>query len=102
MTAKNWATPPIDMEQAAAALGISRRTLTDAIKGLPFFELRGRKKVFYPEHIASLRREMHQCASRSNGLTAGRTFTALDPMASASDALSKLEILAKQRKRGHR
>lgn len=49
---------PLDMNGAAEALGIARRTLTDALKRLPFYELRGRKKVFYPEHIARLRKEL--------------------------------------------
>jgi hypothetical protein len=49
------------MDGAAEALGISRRTLVDAIKDLPYYELRGRKKVFYPEHIKQLRKGMHEC-----------------------------------------
>ena len=48
---------PLNMDQAALVLGISRRTLTDLLKAHPHYELRGRvEKVFYAEHIAKLRR----------------------------------------------
>ena len=43
---------PVDMDGAAVALGISRRTLVDIIKRHPHFERRGARKVFYPEHIS--------------------------------------------------
>ncbi len=43
---------PVDMEGAAALLGIARRTLVDVIRHNPHYEKRGVKKVFYPEHIA--------------------------------------------------
>lgn len=93
----DWADTPLNMDGAAVALGISRRTLTDAVKSLPYYELRGRnKKVFYPEHIQQLRRGMNRCALQSNGLMDGHTFTALAPMAVGSDALSELAMLAKQ------
>ena len=46
------------MNEAAESLGISRRTLSDWLKRAPYYELRGRKKVFYPEHIMSLRKEI--------------------------------------------
>ena len=92
-----WAIQPLGMDDAAKALGISRRTLVDVLKRLPYFEARGSKKVFYPEHIASLRREMHECACRSNGSTDGRTSPAPAPMVRASDALSKLKTLAARR-----
>jgi hypothetical protein len=46
---------PVDMEGAAALLGIARRTLVDVIRHNPHYEKRGVKKVFYPEHIALLR-----------------------------------------------
>ena len=45
---------PLTMNQAAVALGVSRRTLTESLKRLPYYELRGVKKVFYPEHIDAL------------------------------------------------
>lgn len=50
-----WAVEPIDMAGAAATLGVSRRTLVDALKDYPHYERRGSKKVFYPEHIKALR-----------------------------------------------
>ena len=89
---------PLGMSGAAEVLGVSRRTLTDTIKRLPHYELRGSKKVFYPEHIAQLRQGMHECACKSNGSTDGRKSMAPVLMASASDALSKLRTMAKQRK----
>jgi hypothetical protein len=86
------------MDGAAVALGISRRSLVYAIKLHPHYELRGNRKVFYPEHIDRLRRDMHECASKSDGLMAGLMHTGPVPMASASDALSKLKTLVAQKK----
>jgi hypothetical protein len=45
---------PVDMDGAAAVLGIARRTLVDVIRDHPHYERRGTRKVFYPEHIALL------------------------------------------------
>jgi hypothetical protein len=90
------------MNKAASALGISRRTLIDTIKDFPQFEYRGSKKMFYPEHIATLRREMHRCASKSNGPKVGHLPTARVPMVSGSDALSKLKTLAVQKSLGRK
>ena len=89
---------PLNMDEAAERLGVSRRTLTDALKRLPYYELRGRKKVFYPEHIAQLRQGMHECAFKSDGSTAGLMPTAPGLMVSGSAALSALRMLAAQRK----
>lgn len=93
---------PLSMDEAALALGVSRRFLTESLKGLPFYELRGPKKVFYPEHISALRREMHRCALKSSGETVGPMPAALVPMAGESGALSKLEIVVAQKKRARR
>ena len=90
--------PPLNMDEAAHRLGISRRTLSDALKRLPYYELRGRKKVFYPEHIAQLRQGMHECAFKSDGSTVGPMPTAPGLMVSGSAALSALRTLAAQRK----
>lgn len=95
----NFPAKPLDMAGAAQVLGISRRTLTDALKTLPHYELRGRKKVFYPEHIAQLRQGMHECAYKSNGSTVGRMSMGPALTASASGALSALKTLVEQRKR---
>jgi hypothetical protein len=92
--------PPLTMDEAAERLGVSRRTLSAALRELPFFEARGRKKVFYPEHITQLRQGMHECAFKSNGSTAGHMPTAPVLMASASAALSALKTLAEPKKRG--
>lgn len=95
--------PPLDMHGAAQALGISRRTLHDVVKGHQnCFEWRGNKRVFYPEHIETLRREMHRCGSKSRGETDGRTSRAQAPMVSALGALSELKILVARKKRGQR
>jgi hypothetical protein len=93
-----WAIEPLGMDDAAKALGISRRTLCSALKSMKHFESRGSKKVFYPEHIAALRREMHECACKSNGPMDGPTHTVPHQMVSGSDALSKLRTLAAQKK----
>ena len=50
-----WAEIPLTMDQAAVALGVSKRALTDMLRDYPYFESRGRKKVFYSEHIQQLR-----------------------------------------------
>lgn len=46
---------PVDMDGAAACLGISRRSLVDVIRTNKHYDRRGSRKVFYPEHIALLR-----------------------------------------------
>lgn len=92
--------PPLGMNEAAEVLGVSRRTLTAMLGRLPHYELRGSKKVFYPEHITMLRKGMHECACKSNGPTVSRRFTDTVPMASVSGALYELATLTGQRKRG--
>jgi hypothetical protein len=53
---------PVDMDGAAACLGIGRRSLVDVLRNHPHYERRGTRKVFYPEHIALLR-EAIECQS---------------------------------------
>lgn len=55
---------PVDMNGAARMLGVSRRFLVDTIRDHPHYESRGRKKVFYPEHIIQLR-EALKCVSEA-------------------------------------
>lgn len=98
MTLPSWVVQPLDIKGAAIALGISERTLFDALKLHPHYELRGRKKVFYPEHISQLRRDMNECACKSNGSTDGPTSTGPVQTESVSDNLSKLVILAERKK----
>ena len=43
------------MDEAAKALGVCRRTLSRLLQDYRYFEPRGRRKVFYPEHISALR-----------------------------------------------
>lgn len=47
---------PVDHPQAALLLGVSERKLWALLKEHPHFERRGRKNVYYPEHIEELRR----------------------------------------------
>ncbi|RMC37525.1 hypothetical protein C9E81_01875 [Paracoccus alkanivorans] len=63
----SWADEPLDRHQAARALGICSRTLTDRLKQWPYYERRGRKLVFYPEHIRQLREafKCQDCSSKS-------------------------------------
>lgn len=67
--APTWADPPLDMEGAARALGICRRKLTaflnQDLKGRTLYETRGRKKVFYREHIAGIREALN-CQKTGN------------------------------------
>lgn len=57
----DWAVKPLNMNQAAEALGISRRKLTDVLRDYawqsdePLYEMQGNRKLFYPEHIAAIR-----------------------------------------------
>lgn len=57
MTLPDWTKSlvPVGMDDAAMLLGVSRRFLVDKLKSHQFYERRGSKKVFYPEHIALLR-----------------------------------------------
>lgn len=102
MSLPDWVVQPLDMKGAALALGISERTLFDALKIHPHYELRGRKKVFYPEHISQLRRDLNKCASRSNGSTVGPISTGPVQTDDASGNLSKLVTLAERRKSARR
>lgn len=77
---------PVSMDNAAKLLGICRRTLVYKIKQFPFYEKRGNKKVFYPEHIKMLR----ECAFESNGKTDGHTLTARVQTESGYDRALKL------------
>jgi len=105
--APEWATPPLDIHQAAEALGFSRASLDYALKDPAVqvgvhFELRGNRKVFYRENITAVRKVLTQCASKSNGEKVGHTFTATAPTARGTDALSKLKTLAAQRNFGRK
>ncbi len=69
----SWAVEPIDMAGAARALGVSHRTLTSILKDHPIYAPRGRKKVFYPEHISGLREALERpnSPSRSGSAVGG-------------------------------
>jgi hypothetical protein len=101
----DWCEIPIDMNQAALVLGVSKRKLIDALKvaevkaGL-HFELRGTKKVFYRENILALRKVMTQCASKSqqgSAKAATTMLTATTLKAKESDTLLRLRTLAAQK-----
>ncbi len=102
-----WAEPPITINQAAGALGISRASLDFALKspsvneGL-HYELRGNRKVFYREHILEMRKVLTQCALKSpHGLVKSGLglLTGATPTGNGSDTLSKLRMLAAQKKK---
>jgi hypothetical protein len=61
----SWAQEPLTMDEAARALGVCRRTLAGLLRDYRYFEARGARKVFYPEHISALR-EAFQRRSRAS------------------------------------
>jgi hypothetical protein len=98
----DWAEPPIDIHQAAEALGFSRDSLDLALKdpGVEVgvhFELRGNRKVFYKENILEIRKVLIRCASNSQRGTAATMSMGTAPTARGTDALSKLRMLAAQK-----
>ena len=98
----DWAEPPIDIHQAAKALGFSRDSLDLALKdpGVEVgvhFELRGNRKVFYKENILEIRKVLIQCASNSQRGTAATMSMGTAPTVRGSDALSKLRTLAERK-----
>ena len=101
----DWCEIPIDLQQASLVLGISKRTLIDALKDAKIeagvhFEARGTKKVFYRENILALRKVMNQCASLSqhDSAKAGTsTLRALTQVARESESLLKLKTLVAQK-----
>lgn len=98
----DWAELPIDINQAALTLGISKRMLIDTLKNPEVqagahFELRGSKKVFYRENILALRKVMTQCASRSQQGMESFTPTGTVQTVKESDALLRLRTLAAQK-----
>jgi DNA polymerase III delta prime subunit len=106
MTEANWAEEPINIIQAAKALGISRSSLDYALKDARIeanvhFELRGNRKLFYSNNILKLREVLTECALKPHNVSAKMEFGMLrgvHPMAGASDTLLKLKILALQKK----
>src|SRR5512146_110976 len=55
--------PPLDMNQAAVALGISRRALQDLVASHPHYYINGNRKLFEESDIAALRFAMRQMAA---------------------------------------
>ena len=53
---------PLNMKAAADALGICKRSLTAYVKDFEYYERRGSRKLFYPEHIDALREAIHRCS----------------------------------------
>ena len=99
----DWAEAPIDIKQAAVALGVSRKTLDVVMKNPCFiagihFELRGKRKIFYREHIVAMRKEMTKCAYTLETEKGGSMPVGLNLTASPSNNLSILKTLAKQKK----
>lgn len=85
---------PVDMDGAAALLGVSRRFLVDVLRTSPHYERRGIKKVFYPEHIARLREAICEQSHTSKVLSSSSSkgsITSMEPLAdSAYDEALKL------------
>jgi len=105
--APEWAAPPLNITQAANALGFSRASLDYTLKDPRVevgvhYELRGNRKVFYRENISAIRKVLTQCASTSHGSTVGHRSTVTGPTARGTDALSKLKTLAAQRNFGRK
>ena len=71
-SAPSWIVPPVGMNEAALALGVSRRKLVDLVKEHPLYEVRGQKKVFYPEHIDGIRRALRCREPEKTGTRFGR------------------------------
>ena len=100
----DWAEAPIDIKQAAVALGVSRKTLDVVMKNPAFvagvhYELRGNRKIFYREHIVAMRKEMTKCAYTSKlEVMGGSMPVGLNLTAHHSDNLSVLKTLAKLKK----
>jgi hypothetical protein len=98
----DWCEIPIDINQAALVLGVSKRKLIDALKAAEVkaglhFELRGTKKVFYRENILALRKVMTQCASKSPNEMGSFKPTDMVQTVKESDALLRLRTLAAQK-----
>src|SRR5687768_15633381 len=86
---------PLDMWGAAQVLGISKRSLVEVVKRHPHFERRGNRKVFYPEHVETLR-EVLQCpALKQNAGKASSTLSGPLPV----NAFEKALALATQKSR---
>lgn len=68
----SWAVAPLSLEEAAHALGVSRRKMTSIIAEHPLYERRGRKKVFYPEHIEGIRKALRCVNGHPIGNQSGR------------------------------
>ena len=100
--APEWATPPLDIHQAAEALGMSRSSLDYALKDPTVeagihFELRGNRKVFYRENITAVRKVLTQCASKSPNEMGSFKPTDMVRTVKESDALLRLRTLAAQK-----
>ena len=94
----------LTMDQAAETLGVSRRTLTELIKGRPDCCLwGGRKKLFDEEHITALReaiREKTKCRIARTAvpeLTVGGSTSRSRVVSGYEEVLSQLT--EKKRKR---
>lgn len=87
-----WAEAPLDMNGAAEALGVCRRTLTDILSRFPLFESRGRKKVFYREHIEGLREALRceKIGSRSGEKAGAGKLTSRSKVTDFAAALASV------------
>lgn len=98
MTLPSWAIQPLDMDGAAIALGVCRRTLVEIIKKHPYYERRGKKKVFYPEDIKRIREGLKNCKKRGNPNGTKNTATQSTSLSKAEEYANVLEFVTKASK----
>lgn len=91
---------PVDMDGAAVLLGISRRYLVDVLRKHPYYEPRGVKKVFYPEHITRLRDALcAQNLTEAKALSSGQSMASgMSPEPLPETAYEKALALATKSK----
>jgi len=70
---------PVDSKGACRLLGVSPRKLIEITNRYPHYERRGRKKVFYPEHIELMREALRCQNSNLKAVTEYGMPSALSP-----------------------
>ncbi len=83
-------TAPLTLAEAAEALGVCRRSLTTWLGEYPYYERRGVRKLFYPEHIDALREAIDKCS---------RSKPTLKPASGKLAAPSGASVLERARRR---
>jgi len=91
---------PVDMDGAATLLGVSRRSLQAIVRIYPHYELRGNRKVFYPEHIEALREALRERHRRIYRHSPAARYIPLP--VSSEEAYRRALALVREGKRGRR